>query len=69
MKYKKPRIYRIFPMKISEAFCGDGASAVSMSCVAGPEASGGCKSGAAAAATCLPGAAAGMSCNAGTGFD
>ena len=68
MKYKKPQIYRIFPMKISEAFCNVGESATSMSCVAGPEASGGCKSGAAAGSTCLSGAAAGISCKAGAGL-
>jgi len=69
MKYQTPKLYRIFPLDLTEAVCADGNEASNPpSCTAGPEAGGGgCASGAAASSRCLPGAAAGSKCDSGTG--
>ncbi len=69
MKYRKPKIYRLFPSKIDISACMDGEQASSMACVSGPEASSGCKTGAAAGTACKDGSAAGFSCNSGAGFE
>lgn len=69
MKYQKPKLRRLFPSKICIGVCMNGDMASSISCTAGPEATGGCKAGAAAGTHCLEGAAAGSLCNTGTGFD
>ncbi len=68
MNYTPPKLYRIFPAKFSLAYCQNGDRASSMSCVSGPEASGGCNSGAAAGTVCKTGAAAGLACSNGVGF-
>lgn len=69
MKYKKPKLYRMFPLDLKESVCMNGNEAANPpSCAAGPEAAGGCASGAAASGKCLPGAAAGMRCESGAGF-
>lgn len=69
IKYQKPEIRRLYPSKINIGACMNGDQATSLSCTAGPEATGGCKAGAAAGSHCLEGAAAGSLCNMGTGFD
>ena len=69
MNYTPPKLYRIFPAKFSVAFCSDGNSATTMSCIAGPEASTGCNAGAAAGSVCKTGAAAGTDCSNGVGVN
>ena len=71
MKYQTPKLYRIFPLELTESVCANGDEASNPpSCTAGPEAGGGgCASGAAASSRCLPGAAAGAKCDAGTGYE
>ena len=72
MRYKVPKLYRIFPLHLAEAVCADGAEASlnPPSCKAGPEAGGGgCEAGTAAASRCLPGAAAGSACDSGIAFE
>jgi hypothetical protein len=71
MKYRIPKLYRIFPFVTVEAACASGDHAsIPPSCSNGPEAvgSGGCVSGAAASGRCLSGAAAGLKCEAGAGY-
>lgn len=68
MKYQAPKLYRLFPAKLSAALCNDGNAASAPACVAGPEASGGCNTGSAAGSACDTGAAAGANCKNGIGF-
>jgi len=69
MKYKSPKLYKIFPSEPKEAVCAGGNEASSLACRSGPEASSGCGMGAAASGRCVSGAAAGSKCDAGTGYE
>jgi len=68
MKYKRPKLYKMYPFESSSALCANGEQANSNSCLAGPEAVGGCGSGTAASSRCSAGTAAGINCKSGTGF-
>jgi len=70
MKYQIPQLYPVTAAKWCVGNCGSGpATAMSPSCVSGPDASGpgGCAQGAAAEGPCKVGAAAGADCTAGAG--
>lgn len=71
MKYKKPKLHKMFSVDIINAYCESGNRTTgNPSCIAGAGAdAGGCANGPAALTKCAQGSAADTKCDVGTCFD